>query len=190
MESLPRQSSNSRPRIRPAKNRDARRFERKQRISRFFKKTIKSVSVIALIMIVSGIAYTWYMGRNIDTAALQDPVEVEVRKDNGPTKPAENVPVSASIQSLDTPVTPGMNVAMTVRTKPEATCTISFIYNDIASTDSGLTEKVADEYGMVSWSWTVDSSVPLGTWPAKVLCSLGEKSGMVIGNVEVVSVIE
>lgn len=126
------------------------------------------------------------MGQNVDVSSIQAPVEYKAKIKAGPTKPAENTPVSASVQSLDSPIVPGMNVAMTVRTKPESTCSIKFIYNEITSTDSGLIDKVADEYGMVSWSWTVDGGVPLGVWPVKVTCVLGEKSAVVIGDLEVV----
>lgn len=169
------------------KNRDERRFLRKQKTARFFRKFFISFFVLILVFVVFGIFYTWYIGKNVDDSSFDEPMDPVVYKQVEHIKPAENVPVSVSIQSITTPVLPGSNVSLIVRTKSEATCSIIFTYDDIKSTDSGLVDKKADEFGTVSWSWTVDESTPLGTWPAKVTCFEGEKSGVFIGDVEVVS---
>lgn len=160
-------------------------------IKNFVIKATISAGVLLVLFVTAGLFYTWYMGQNITMSSIATPVSAaddyaEVKS----VKPGENVAESLSIQSLTTPVMPGSNVAITVRTKPDSTCKISVIYNEIASVDSGLIDKTADEYGMVSWSWSVENSVPVGTWPAKVTCYYGEQWAVVIGHLEVVLQIE
>ena len=150
------------------------------------KATISAVVLLA-IFVVAGIVYTWYMGRNVDSSAIATPVDTtdeyaEVKS----VRPAENVPESVAVQYFTTPVLPGSNAAISVRTKPDSTCEISVIYDKIPSTDSGLIDKTADEYGMVSWSWSVSDSVPIGKWPVKVTCYYGEQWAVGTGDLEVV----
>jgi len=101
-------------------------------------------------------------------------------------KPDPNNPSSASIQMFTSSVAPGSNASITVRTNPEAKCTIKVEYNKVPSTDSGLVPKVADEYGIVSWAWTVEEEVPLGKWPVKVTCVHNKRSAVVQGDLMVV----
>ena len=129
-------------------------LNKKGRIRKFIRKASISSAIILVILVVSGLIYTWYMGQNVAMSAIASPVTttddyVGIKV----VKPAENVPESASIQSFSTPILSGSNAAITVRTKPDSICKISVIYNEIASVDSGLVDKTADEYGMVSWSW-------------------------------------
>jgi hypothetical protein len=86
---------------------------------------------------------------------------------------------------LTSPEAPGDNVSMSVKTVPTSTCTIRVEYNKIPSTDSGLVAKTADEFGIVSWTWTVGEDVPLGTWPAKVTCVYNGRSAVVQGDLQV-----
>jgi hypothetical protein len=54
-----------------------------------------------------------------------------------------------------------------------------------ASTDSGLAQKNADEYGLLSWTWTVEPTVPLGKWPVKISCAYDGKGAFVQGDLVV-----
>jgi hypothetical protein len=101
------------------------------------------------------------------------------------TKAKPEGPVGVSVQVLTSPVKPGGNASMTIRTRPEAACSIRVTYKDQLSTDGGLIPKTADEFGLVQWTWTVESSRPVGTWPVDVTCALGEESGYVRGDLEV-----
>lgn len=159
----------------------------KKRIAKVLRNI--SISILALLVLatMAGLIYTWVMGQT-------KPPEVQVQditpKDSKPpivehVKPAENVPVGVSIQSMTTPITPGSNVTVIIKTRPLATCTITAVYNKVASRDSGLVAKTADDFGMVSWTWTVEESVPVGKWPVTVTCSYGKKSGVVIGDLVV-----
>jgi hypothetical protein len=145
-----------------------------------------------VLFIGAGVAYTWYMGKNVD------PKDVAVPKNNNTStttvikhaQPGANAQEGVEVQSLVSPVIPGSNTSITVRALPYSTCTISFIYNNITSKDSGLVNKTADDFGMVSWSWTVGESVPIGNWPAKVICTWKGRTAVVSGHLEVVSHLE
>ena len=160
----------------------------KARLPRPVRNALISVGVLLVVFVGGGIGYTYYMGLQpaVDSAAFATPVIATLEPVIKPTPQAANSKASASVQSLTSPVTLGSNTAMTVRTNPAATCTITVIYNNVASTDSGLGPKVADEYGMVSWSWTVDTTTPIGTWPVKVTCALNGRSAVVQADLQVV----
>lgn len=153
----------------------------------FLRNILISVAVLLAIFVSAGVAYTWYMGQdgNVDPAAIADPVKTRTTNVIKHTKSAPGAKVGASVHMITSPVKPGMNASITVRTNSDATCTIKVVYDKIASTDSGLGPKVADEYGMVSWTWTVEASVPIGKWPATVTCAIGEQSGVTIGDLVV-----
>jgi hypothetical protein len=163
----------------------------KARIVRLIRNVLISALILVVLFVGAGLAYTWYMGQN----TVPEVAKVIENKSNEPvvlkhTQPGENTPESASIQSLDSPVLPGSNVSVTVRTQPFSICKISVIYDKTPSTDSGLYNKTSDDFGMVSWTWTVEDSVPLGKWPVKITCTRNDKSAVVIGDLKVVSQIE
>lgn len=130
--------------------------------------------------------YTWFMGqKGVESAAVATPVEAKPAPVIKPTKPAANARVGAAVHMLTSPVPPGSNASITVKTLATAKCTIVVEYNKVASKDSDLVAKTADEYGMVSWTWTVGESVPLGKWPVKVTCAYNKSSAMVQGDLVV-----
>lgn len=159
----------------------------KQRALKYIRNITISFVVLLILLLIAGAAYTWYMGQNsvdpVDTAAI--PVQSELVPVIKHPQPAADAKVGASIQMLTTPVAPGSNASMTVKTNPGAKCLIAAIYNKVRSTDSGLVSKIADEYGIVDWTWTVESSVPLGKWPVTVTCSNEKNSGVVTGDLVV-----
>lgn len=155
----------------------------KARIIRFIRNTSISIGVLLVAAVGLGVGYTWYMGQGDNSSAIAEPVEaVSLAPEVKHVQRAANAPVSASVQSLTTPIDPGSNASITVRSVPEAECVIKVEYNKIPSKDSGLVAKTTDEFGMVTWAWTVEPSVPLGKWPVDVTCTLGEKSGFVRGD--------
>lgn len=157
---------------------------------RNLKKVIRnvSISILALIVlaVVAGVLYTWIMGMVQPAAPVQDIKPIDSKpKIIEHVMPSENTPVGVSIQSLTTPIAPGSNAMIIIKTRALATCTITAVYNKVPSVDSGLSKKTADEFGTVSWTWTVESSVPVGKWPVTVTCTYGKKSGVVIGDLVV-----
>jgi zona occludens toxin (predicted ATPase) len=150
--------------------------------------TVLSVVILLVLLVGGGIAYVWYTGQNtpdiatIDAASASDESDAPLT----PTKPAANAQASASVQVLNSPVAPGENTSISIKTVPTSTCTIKVMYGDVPSTDSGLTTKTADEFGIVSWTWTVGATVPTGTWPVTVTCNYNGRSAVVQGNLVVV----
>lgn len=147
------------------------------------RNTIISIFVIAILLVGGGFAYTYFLGPDgTQTAdAVQEPVQTQQRQVAPPAKQDPNAQVGASVQALTSPVKPGSNASVTVRTGQLAKCKIGVTYNNVASTDSGLLPKAADEFGSVSWTWTVGASVPEGKHPVKIDCSnaAGSKSASV-----------
>jgi hypothetical protein len=154
---------------------------------RTFRNIAISVFVLLLIFAGAGVAYLLFIGgKSSDVQAQQtSPPPPEVSGLPTPKKPSPNAPESAGIEALSTPVKPGENSSVTIHTLPTSTCTIAVTYNNVASKDSGLIPKAANDYGNVTWSWTVDASAPEGTWPVKVTCTYNKKSAVVVGNLQV-----
>lgn len=146
------------------------------------------ISTVALLVVTAGlgVGYVWYSGQQeVPQAAVAAPVAPVVAPVVKPPKLSANAPVSASIQMMNSSVRPGENVSLTVRTLPAVSCTIEAIYNEVKSTDSGLVVKKADDFGIVSWSWTVEENVPAGTWPVNVTCASKGRSAVVRGDLVV-----
>ncbi len=136
--------------------------------------------ILAVVLVSAGVIYTWYNGKY-----GEQPKVVSVMKkpatSKGPTKPSPVSKVNASVQTITSPIAPGENASITVRTNADAKCTIKVEYDKIAAKDSGLVPKTADEFGMVTWAWTVPVAAPIGKWPVTVTCANLKNSGMVIG---------
>ena len=159
---------------------------RKKRALRYTRNIAIAFGVLLVLAVGAGVAYTWYMGQfTTPPAALVEETETKVYTQIKPTEQAENVPQGVSVQSLTSPIVPGENALVMIKTNPNSLCKIKVEYNKIPSTDSGLTEKTSNEFGMVTWAWTVEATVPEGKWPVMVTCARGEKSGVVIGDLVV-----
>jgi hypothetical protein len=155
-------------------------------VPRAVRNTLISVVVVVVVLVGGGVAYTYFLGPDNSQSTVAAPtVAPPADPIAKPPKMAENAKESASIQTLTSPIAPGSNALLSVRTNPGSKCTVTVVYNNVPSTDSGLAAKVADEYGTVSWSWTVGSSVPLGKWPVKVTCAYKDRSAVVQGDLVV-----
>jgi hypothetical protein len=153
---------------------------------------VRNISlIIATLLFVGGVAgagYVYYIGTTepVEPAALPaPPTQNKIAQATTKPKAKPTGPVGVSIQVLTSPVKPGGNASLTIRTRPDAACSVKVTYKDQASTDGGLIPKTADEFGLVQWTWTVESSRPVGTWPVDVTCALGDMSGYVRGDLEV-----
>lgn len=104
-----------------------------------------------------------------------------------PKKKAPDAVVGVAVQMITSPLVPGSNAMINIKTNNDAKCKITVVYNKVPSTDSGLSDKVADEFGVVSWTWTVEPTAPLGSWPVTVTCANEKKSGVVVTDLNLVS---
>lgn len=156
----------------------------KARILRAVRNIAISAVVLLVLVVGGGIAYTWYVGQDeaANTAAVPAPVTPTPAPVVKPTKPAANAKQSAAVQMLTSPVAPGENASIMVKTNAESECTIKVEYDKVPSTDSGLKPKTADDFGIVSWTWTVEESVPVGKWPVEVNCAFHDQTAMVRGD--------
>lgn len=150
------------------------------------------LAVVILLALIAG-AYALYLWLNEPKGATSSaPVaQPSAQRQITTTKPPADVPIGSSIQSLSSPVAPGENVSLMLRTTESAKCTIKVVYIDSQMherarvTDSGLGEKTADDFGMVTWTWTMPANAALATWQADVTCQRGNKSTHSIGNIVV-----
>jgi hypothetical protein len=158
------------------------------RIPKAVRNALISGAILLLVLVVGGVAYTYYVGRApVDTKAdAVKPADATTSDYTiKPTQPAANARESAAVQLLTTPVAPGSNASISVKTNATSTCKISVTYNNVPSTDSGLTPKTANDFGTVDWSWTVGPNTPLGTWPVVVTCDYHGRTAVVQGDLEV-----
>jgi hypothetical protein len=90
----------------------------KKRILRFLRNTLISIGVLLVLTIGGGVAYTWYVGEysEVPPAAIAAPVEAAPRQLLTAPKISPDAPVSASIQMLTSPVTPGSNASIMIKT--------------------------------------------------------------------------
>ena len=149
------------------------------------RRTITSMVILLLLAVSAGALYTWYLGQQKSLAVVEDEPTPSRRVDIRPVHQDPNANVGVAVQVLTSPVKPGENASVTVRTNQLANCTISVKYDTVTATDSGLVKKQADEFGMVSWAWTVAPTAPEGTWPVRITCATKKKSGMVEGDLTV-----
>lgn len=138
------------------------------------------------IMILVGAVYVYitdrsgFIGPKIETgkSILSSPIPQ-------PVAPSPNNPEGVSLVILTSPVNSGSNASMTISTNAGSTCSIVVSYNGVVSKDSGLTTKSSGVYGSVSWTWSVGSSVPSGSWPIVVTCLFHGRSAVLDSNIVV-----
>jgi hypothetical protein len=72
---------------------------------------------------------------------------------------------------VTSPVSQGANATLVAQTTPGAECSIVVYYESGQSTASGLSNKMADSSGSVSWTWKVGAKTTLGSWKIVVTAS-------------------
>jgi hypothetical protein len=155
------------------------------RLPKTIRNTLVSIIILIGLFVAAGTAYVLISGRSTSQPAVSD-VQIKPPTLPKPSQPSPKAPESAAVEALTSPVSAGANSSVSVKTNAGSSCTISVTYNDVPSKDSGLTPKVADAYGTVTWTWTVDKSAAIGTWPVKVTCAYNGRSAVVIANLQVV----
>lgn len=156
----------------------------KRRILRTVRNVAISIVVLTVVAAGAGVSYIWYTGQEASAvtavAELPQPVVQQAAKHPLPSTDAK---ASASIQQMTSPVAPGNEVSLHVRSNPTAVCKVAVEYNKVPSNDAAFTDKTADEFGMVDWRWSVPATAPKGKWPVTVTCSLDEaRSAVVTGD--------
>jgi hypothetical protein len=154
----------------------------KKRVAKSIRNVSISVIVLLVLLVGAGAAYTWFMGRTPAVPLPVETVEDTAKPAIKHVEQAANVQVGVSVQSLTSPVAPGDNASIIIKTNPGAWCTIAVEYDKVASTDSGLKGKTADEFGVVTWAWTVEKTATVGKWPVTVTCTRNKLWAVVVGD--------
>ncbi len=141
--------------------------------------------VILILLVGAAVLYTWLSGKEQVAPTIAEPLAKPQLKEKTRRTLDPNTPVGVSIQSITSPIEPGQNALLIAKTKPEAMCTVVVEYNKVKSTDSGLSEKQADEYGIVQWSFQVPADTPRGAWPVTITCAYNEMTGVVAKDIVV-----
>lgn len=162
-----------------------KKYRRRSRTFRFFRNVLIGFFILVILAVAAGVIYTWYMGQHPIATEKAVPVKTTKPKSTEPTQLAPNAKEGAAVQSISSPIAPGSNASIYIKTNRDSKCTIKAVYNKVPSKDSGLIPKTADEYGMVSWSWTVESTAPVGKWPVTVTCTWKKQTAVVVGDLVV-----
>lgn len=167
------------------------RANERRRRRRFVRLIIGVCVILIVIGTLIGLVYVWWMGKTRPVQQAAAPTTTTAKVTSTPVSVDENAPVGVAVQAITSPVTRGGNSSISIRTRPKAACSIRVTYSltpDQAkeSKDGGLIPKTADEYGTVSWTWTVESSRPAGSWPVEVTCAYKDKWGYGKGAMEVI----
>lgn len=95
--------------------------------------------------------------------------------------PGSVTPVSVTVTAISSPNhASGPNcprvpsecqtATLSITTQPGAFCTV-VVSDPQPSRAGGLGAQYADSAGKVSWTWNVDSTAPVGSWPVRIMCS-------------------
>ena len=105
-----------------------------------------------------------------------DGVDVTCSGDKDSSSDISSSTTSSNINlvSLDSPISKGSDVTVSIKGFPNTTYDIDVIYSSGASKARGLEDKTSDSEGNVSWTFKVSSNVKPGTYEVKI--SDGEDS--------------
>ena len=92
------------------------------------RRTARNILILCIVLVglflAAGFGYTWYIAKSkpepIATVKLPD----TSKPTKTPVKIDENAPVGVSVQMLTSPIAPGANASMSIKTRPNAACSI------------------------------------------------------------------
>lgn len=175
----------------PVKNR-ARSSESKQsRVVKSLRNLTIGVLVLALLIGGVYVALLWLNKPKVASAPAPDATNKDNPSFLTPHKPPKDVAIGSSIQSISSPIAPGSNASLTLRTTESAVCNIKVVRLDAEMreaqrvTDSGLGDKTADDFGIVTWTWTMPADAAIAKWQADINCTRDSKSTRSIGEIVV-----
>lgn len=91
-----------------------------------------------------------------------------------PPKPGPNAQVGVAEEAFDSPAAPGATTSIIINTTAGANCSITVTLNGVKDNAASLKPQVADAFGNVTWSWTIPSNTPFGSYPVSVKCAYGK----------------
>ncbi len=175
----------------PVKNRARTSESKKSKALKEFRNIIIAFVVLALLLIGIGLIIAWLMQPKKAEQTTSVPVANQKPAVAPPRKFGPNVPIGSAVQSISSPIAPGDNAYVTLRTTEGATCSIKVVNLDPHGkeidriNDSGLADKKVDDFGVVTWTWTMPPGAALATWKADIFCQRDEMSTRSVGDIEV-----
>lgn len=157
----------------------------KSKIRKSINNALISSLVLLVIALMAGAGYVYYVDHN-DKATAAPISKIDTTQQYHtitPTIPDPKAPVGVAVEMISSPIARGAEASATIKTYPNAICSIKVMYNKVASTEAGLVNKTADSYGVVSWNWNIAGNVAEGSWPVNVTCAHHGLSGYVQGFV-------
>ncbi len=163
------------------------RGQPKVKVPKSARNVALSAVVLFMMAFAGGIGYTFYMDSNsepkaVAAAPVSSTAQPSVIK---PVQPAADAKESAAVEAFTSMVAVNTNASISVKTNAGSACTIMVLYNNLPAKDSGLVPKLADDFGNVTWSWTVGPDTPLGMWPININCAYHGKSAFVQAQLDV-----
>jgi predicted nucleic acid-binding Zn ribbon protein len=159
-----------------------------KRTSKVLRKTIISSIALVILFAGAGFGYTYYIDKQNSTALKSSTNAADQQQGQTitPSKPSPNAPEDASLEVLTTPIARSQTDMVSIKTQAYSTCSIGVTYlGGLIAHDPGLTPKTADDFGSVSWNWTISPTAPIGQGSVKITCNFYKKSAMVEGNFQV-----
>lgn len=141
----------------------------KIRARRTAVRTVVFVLILLVALIIAAIIYVWYMGKYPNQ--ITQPIVTTPAKTIEPYKPSDDAQVGVSEQSFSGTVTRGSVANISIKTTPGAACQIIVLAPKEILKDTALIPKIADEYGMLDWSWKVPKDISPATWQVDITCA-------------------
>ena len=150
-----------------------------------------SAGILLVLFIGAGLVYIWMTDStpvNIDKvnlSATTTPAPIT------PHKPAPDAREGVSVEMATSPISQGSEASIAVHTNPTSVCKIQVFYDydstkkQKPSTEPGLEDKTADDYGNANWTWTVRPVDALGLGKAIVTCTYNGRGGVVQADLQV-----
>lgn len=175
----------------PVRNRNRSSESKKSRLIKSLRNL--AIGVLVLALLIGGIYVALLWLNKPQQISVEEPDATNKQNPNfvTPNKPPKDVAIGSSIQSISSPLSPGDNASLTLRTTESAVCTIKVVRLDTMLrevqrvTDSGLADKTADDFGIVTWTWSMPSNAGIGKWQADITCQRDSKSTRSIGEIVV-----
>ena len=172
----------------PVKNRSRSRESDKNKLLKRAYRWLAVLVVLTVSMVGAGILLMWLMQPKVpDSPAVVAPV-IQKPDITSPRKFGPNVPIGSAVQSISSPIAPGNNASVTLRTTEGATCSIKVVRLDTHGKelerieDSGLVDKKVDVFGVATWTWTIPNGTVLGVWQADMFCTRDDMSTRSVGE--------
>lgn len=159
----------------------------RRRRSSTIRKTIITIIALVVVFAVAGTVYVLVTDRSTPQPE-QATTPVAPKEDNSlptPRLPGANAPEGVAIDSILSPTKAGTNTSLSATTNAGSSCIIIVSNQKLKMKDSGLAPQTANDYGIVSWTWSVPSSTKTGNWLIKVTCTYNKRVGVAQSNLEV-----